>query len=245
MYVELLASDNYISVNRKLAQLFDLKTAVYIAELTNIITKVVKKKTVDKEGFFVVNRNYIEERTTISIEDQLICDSILTKVGVLDTSKDDVNKIRMDIELLTSLIANEDAKLLGEVAKKCKVSKVKKSEAKVQAIRQSLKASVTEDDKDILNALYGWIDSILDSKNFLSKNIIEIFQKQLSDYTSDKNTKLAIITVATIQAYKDVTWAIRSYERNNTSAMPKRDFSRVAPKAKVEVSNGYAEGVEF
>lgn len=225
MYLEVLAADNYISVNRKLAQLFDLKTAVYIAELSNIITKVYKKKTFDENGYFQVDRKYIEERTTISLEDQLICDSALTKVGVLEEAKEDSSRIRMDIGLLTSIITSEDATLLSSIAKKCKVSKVKKSEAKVQAIRQSLKAGIVEADSDILNALYDWTDAVLDSKNFLSKRVIEIFQDQLNQYTSDKNTKIAIITLATVHAYKDVSWAITLYEKNN-KGMPKRDFKK-------------------
>ena len=238
MYLEVLAADNYISVNRKLAQLFDLKTAVYIAELSNIITKVYKKKTFDENGFFQVNREYITERTTISLEDQLICDSVLTKVGVLEEQKDDSSKIRMDIGLLTSIITSEDATLLSSIAKKCKVSKVKKSEAKVQAIRQSLKAGIVESDSDILKALYDWTDAVLDSKNFLSKRVIEIFQDQLNQYTSDKTTKLAIIILATVHAYKDVGWAISLYEKNN-KGMPKRNFKNP------DLSSGFAEDVKF
>lgn len=238
MYLEVLAADNYISVNRKLAQLFDLKTAVYIAELSNIITKVYRKKTFDDQGFFQINREYITERTTLSLEDQLVCDSVLTKVGVLEEMKDDSSRIRMDIELLTSIITSEDTKLLSSVAKKCKVSKVKKSEAKVQAIRQSLKAGIVESDSDILKALCDWTDAILDSKNFLSKRVIEIFQDQLNQYTADKDTKLAIITLATVHAYKDVGWAIQLYEKSRKQ-MPKRNFK--SP----QVSDGFAENVTF
>ncbi|MBO7079745.1 MAG: hypothetical protein J6W64_08065 [Bacilli bacterium] len=81
-YYELMASDSYGRYNRKLMKLAGLNTAVYWSEILDIIIHVVKKKKFDENGFFKIDRKYIEDRTGLEIEDQLDCDAILENLKV-------------------------------------------------------------------------------------------------------------------------------------------------------------------
>lgn len=211
MYTDLIASDTYISINRKLAQIFDLKTAAYVAELANIVTKVTKKKTFDDDGFFAVNRKYVEERTTLDLEDQLKCDDILGRAGILQEQESDKNKIRMDIALLTSLITSEDVKLLADVSKKSKATKLSGAAAKKAAIVANMKKCVIEQDLDMLQALYGWVDAVYANNRFLTKESIKVFQDTVNSFSADKMVRLKLIEIAMIHGWQDATWAIKSY----------------------------------
>ena len=64
MIVDLLSPANYIMVNRDAVKTLGLNTAVYTSELLTIYKKVVtKKKFVNDDKFFEVDRAYIEKQT--------------------------------------------------------------------------------------------------------------------------------------------------------------------------------------
>ena len=86
----------------------------------------------------------------------------------------------------------------------------------IEALKQGLNISNSE----LLEAYKGWIDGVYSNpKGFLSKRSIEIFQNQLNDYTKgDLDVALAILDIATVNGYRDVTWAITKYEERK----PKR-----------------------
>ena len=51
--------------NRKLVKLTNLNTAVYWSELLEIIEQVVRKKKFDDDGYFKLDRKYMEDQTGI------------------------------------------------------------------------------------------------------------------------------------------------------------------------------------
>ena len=60
----------YVSYNVRLAHILDLPTAVYVSELININRKAIEKEKLKGDGFFKLDRNYIELRTTLKKEEQ-------------------------------------------------------------------------------------------------------------------------------------------------------------------------------
>ena len=228
MYIDLIASDTFISINRKLAQLFDLKTAAYVAELANIALKVTKKKTFNDEGFFTVNRKYIEERTTLSLDDQLKCDNILNKAGVLQELETDNNQIRVDVATLTALITSEDTKLLADISKKAKATKGTSAAAKKAAILQNLKNRINEPDLEVLAALHNWLETLYGNKK-VNNTTVDMFVAGLNEFTNDKNTKLTIIKIATAQNYSEVKWAIDIYNKSYAKSVG----TRIATQQKI------------
>lgn len=217
MYVDLMAQENYININKKLMTIVGRDTAIYWTELMNVIKKVIKKKKFDEQGFFTVDRSFIYEQTTLTLEEQLSCDAVLRRVGALEQAPDNTDLIRVNIETVVALITSEDTKALNEVVKKAKVKKTDSSEAKKQCVKAALKNGIVEPDVDILNAMRDWVESIL-SKNFLTKKVIEVFQNTVRSYSSDKAVQLKIIELATIHAYKDASWAINLYQKDRKPA---------------------------
>ena len=61
MLFELLATDMYVSYNVKLAKTLGLTSAIYLSELININRKAIEKNKI-KDGYFKINREYIEDR---------------------------------------------------------------------------------------------------------------------------------------------------------------------------------------
>ena len=53
MLIDLLSNANLVSYNYKVAQLFGLHTAIYLAELLNINDKAIKKNKLS-EGYFAI-----------------------------------------------------------------------------------------------------------------------------------------------------------------------------------------------
>ena len=217
MIVDLLSPANYIMVNRDAVKILGLNTAVYTSELLTIYKKVVtKKKFVNDDKFFEVDRAYIEKQTSLELSEQLKCDINLSKVNIVKINEENPNIIYFDIETYASVLASEDIKVLDDVSSKVKVEKTrgtKKSEKKYMI--ESLKNSIECRTPDILFRLYAWIDSIFESGKGLGKAQVKLFKDRLDDYCQDGSIDkaVAIINIAIANSYTDCQWAINSYER--------------------------------
>jgi len=217
MLIDLLNSQNYIMVNMDAINIFGLNTAVYCAELLNVYKKAVIKEKIIEDKYFRIDREYIAERTSISIEEQLKCDLNLVKVNIINRKEEDPDVIVFNVEVFASLLSSEDVKLLDNVAKKVKVEKPKGiNNAKKEWIIANLKNSVVCSNAELLQALRGWIDTICNSeKGYLSEVQIRLFKDTLDKYSGgDLDLALNIVREATVHAYRDCQWAINSYERS-------------------------------
>lgn len=217
MIVDLLSPANYIMVNRDAIKILGLNTAVYTSELLTIYKKVVnKKKFVNDENYFEVDRGYIEKQTSLGVEDQLKCDINLSKVNIVKIDEANPNIIYFDIEVFASVLASEDVKVLNSVSDKVKTANPKgvKSQNKKYII-DALKKSIECKTKDILVKLYEWIDSIYDGGRGLSKAQVKLFKDTLDDYCQDGSIEkaVAIINIAIASGYTNCQWAINIYEK--------------------------------
>ena len=218
MLVDLLSPANYIMVNRDAIKILGLNTAVYCSELLTIYKKVVsKKKFVNDENYFNVDREYIKKQTSLEIDEQLKCDLNLQKVNIIKISEENPNIIFFDVEIFSSVLASEDIKLLDNVSKKVKATTVKGSKKaekdySIQAIKESIECRTPE----VLFKLRDWIDTIFASNGGLSKQQVRLFKDKLDEYCNgDLQKALKIIDIAIIHAYRDCQWAINLYEKEN------------------------------
>lgn len=216
MLIDLLNSANYIMVNKDAIRIFGLNTAVYCSELLNIYKKAYLKNKMIEGSAFVVDRNYIAKQTSLSIEDQLKCDINLSKIQIIQVSKEDKDVIKFDVEKFASLLSSEDIKLLDKVSKKVNVNARGSKEAQRERIILNLKESIICNNFDLLTALRNWIDAIMSDPNkYLSKVQIELFKERLDEYAKDNNDlALAIVNQAIIHQYIDCQWAINAYEKD-------------------------------
>lgn len=254
-----------ITVNLKAMKLFGVETATYFAVLTQIIPRVIAKQTADEDGYFILDRNYIESQIGLNREKQYNCDSILSRHGILITAADSRDKISLDIKLWVGLIAESDPDKLAEVIKKSALPKTildrdaanaraaakaeerakKAEQAKLERIRKEEKKAKDAENKEkkeqgiritmkniashqpiaaveeIKAALETWVDSIYDSKNFLTKAAIEIFCNKIKDYSSDVAVQKELVEIATVRSYKDATFVFDVYQRSHAGTPAK------------------------
>ena len=80
MYLDLF---DEIRLNKKLVKIVGFEIAAYWSELQSILKQVVKKQTMDEQGFFTLDREFVERETTLTIAKQLKCEEKLVSLGVI------------------------------------------------------------------------------------------------------------------------------------------------------------------
>lgn len=215
MLLDVFDNGNSISVNYRTIQIFGLPTAVYLTELINIYKKATRKNKLVEDGYFKVDRKYVNNVLCLTPEEQIICDLNLIKTSVLKKSSDNPDILKIDIKLYLSLLCSEDMKLYDDVKKQMKVQKPKGTkESQRQQYINVLKNSIECSNYELLTALRDWVEGVYARPNgFLSKSSIKIFQDTLNSYTKgDLDLALRVVQIATVQGYRDCQWAINMLE---------------------------------
>lgn len=202
MYLDLF---DELRLNKRLVKLAGFEVAAYWAELQSILKQVVKKQTADEHGFFNLDRDYVERETTLSLTKQLKCDELLTKAGVLIKDPENPNRIAIGVHAMIEYITDEDTTKL----KKTKAVKADEKAAKIAGIKITMKKAIIEPDIEVRAAYERWVDGMIDAANCrFTKAVVQLFEKTVTEYTTDKATRLKIIEIATASSYRDATWAI-------------------------------------
>lgn len=202
MYLDLF---DELKLNKKLVKLAGFEVAAYWAELQSILKQVVKKQTMDEQGFFPLDRNYVERETTLTVSKQLKAEEALIKLGVLLRNPEDPNRIAIAVNGMVAVITDEDTTKLKKSGKTSADEKA----AKIAGIKSTMKRAIVETDPDVRLAYERWIDGMIDAANCrFTKAVVQVFEKTVADYTANKALRLKIIEIATINSYKDATWAI-------------------------------------
>lgn len=218
MLIDLLCTDNYVSYNVKLAHLLGLNTSIYLTELLNINTKAIAKQKMTDE-FFTVDRKYITLRTTMDISEQKEIENQLLDLGILKKSEIKDNILSLDITRITSILMSNDEKLIEKI-KKTSIKSKNTGEGKItkrQAQANNLKQFINCDNQELREAYLDWIDGVYaNPKGFLSKKSIEIFQNTIDDFSKrNLDVALQVISIATVNGYRDATWAINVYKKEH------------------------------
>ena len=202
MYLDLF---DELRLNKRLVKLAGFEVAAYWAELQSILKQVVKKQTADEHGFFPLDRDYVERETTLTVTKQLKCEEKLVTMGVVMKDPDNPNRLAISVANMIEIITDEDTTKL----KKTKAVKQDAKEAKIAGIKATMKRAIFTTDPELKSAYERWIDGMVDAQNCrFTKAVVQLFEKTVSQYTQDKGTQLKIIEIATINSYRDATWAI-------------------------------------
>lgn len=213
MYLDLF---DELRLNKRLCKLVGFEVAAYWAELQSILKQVVKKKTADEHGFFTLDRDYVEFETTLSITKQLKCEDKLIAMGVAVRDPENPNRIAICVSNMIEIITDEDTKKLR---KSTKVNKEEVKASKIAGIKETMKRFIVENDAEVRAAYELWIDGMIDAANCrFTKAVVQLFEKTVTEYTTDKNIRLKIIEIATASSYRDANWAIEKLR--NTRAFP-------------------------
>lgn len=202
MYLDLY---DELRLNKRLVKLVGFEVAAYWSELQSILKQVIKKRTADEFGFFTLDREYVERETTLTLTKQLKCEAKLIELGVIAKDPENPNRLAISIHGMIEIITDEDTKKLK------KTSAIKKDEkaAKIAGIKSNMKKALVETDADLRKAYELWVDGMVDAANCrFTKAVVQLFEKTVTEYTTDKNKRLKIIEIATTNSYRDATWAI-------------------------------------
>ena len=216
MLSDVVSPSSYLTFNVTIAQIIGLTNAVYCAELLDIYAKARKKKKLDENNFFVLNRDYVKSKTSIKVDEQYLCDASLSKVGLITTSEENPDKIKFDVEIFMQIIAEEDSKELNKISKQINLPKNKTDSKKLkkESIKYALLNLLSNDNVNIHKALVEWLESVYDEGKYVIKETVLDFQNTLFKYAgSDVQKALDIIAKATSQGWTNCVYAIDSYEK--------------------------------
>ncbi len=233
MYLDLF---DELRLNKRLVKIAGFEVAAYWAELQSILKQVVKKGTADEQGFFTLDRDFMERETTLSVSKQLKCDEKLLSLGVLLKDPANPNRISIGVNGMVAVITDEDTTKLK------KTTAVKKDEkaAKVAGIKATMKKAILETDLELRAAYERWIDGMIDAANCrFTKAVVQVFEKTVTEYTTDRALRLKIIEIATTNSFKDATWAI------NRIYNPGKFISQATKLPEQKICTGVSDNITF
>lgn len=210
--------DNYISFNVKVADVLGLNEAVYLSELMNINEKAIRKSTV-VDNFFTIDRAYLTKRTTLTKEQQLKIDKFFSEIGILTIDPENHNAITLNISVLTKLLDAEEGedtiKQLKDNRKAIQKLKSNNKMTKEQQSCEEMKTYILTDNTELYEAYCDWIDSVFSKLHWMSAKSVKVGQKLVDEASGrDLDIALKIIEIATVNGYKDMTWAVKTYKEN-------------------------------
>lgn len=212
MLIDLLSMSNYEHYNVKLAQVLGLHAAIYLNQIMSINEKAIRKGKTQK-NYFTIDRAYITSRTTLPEKEQLEIETNLIKIGVLKRSKAEDNTLQLDVSTLTSMLMTPDEDLLKDVSKI--VKKKTQSKDNKQSVIDNLRGNIVTINPELRQSYFDWIDSVFEKDGGMSKAAVVCAQRNIDEFSNHNlDIALKILEIATVNRYRDVTWAIRQYQEN-------------------------------
>ena len=197
--------------NIKFAHIVGLEAAVYWSALSDALYQVRKKNKFDENGYFKLDRKYVQEKTTLTRGRQLECDQILYLAGLVMIKEDDPDTLCVDTNSYISLIKEDEEAVIKTVKDKVKQIKNRSAEfTKSTFITQKLKDRIKETDLDLRQGYYDWIDAF---GGTLNAKAVEVFEAGINKYSTKKETKLKLLEIAAVNKLRNVEWAAERYEK--------------------------------
>ena len=215
MLTELFSTNNYVSFNIKVAEVLGLHTAIYVSELININNKALHKNKINEAGYFKVDRKYITSRTTLQPDEQKQIEDKLVEIQILQIDPNDRDAFKIDINNLANIAISDDVKFLKDVSKiTANVKQPKKT--KRQSYIEVLKDCAAHENTELNQAYMDWVDGVYaNPKGFLSPKSVKVFKETVDNFAQGNlDLALKIIDIATVNGYRDATWAINVFNRD-------------------------------
>ena len=216
-------NNDYQSYNVILAQSLGLNAAVYLNALIEINEKAIRKNKLDNEHF-LIDRNYIKERTTLGISQQKEIEVSLEKASIIHKNGDDYIKVNIDI--LSSIMMGEKESIVKTLSFLKPQTKTSKKDAILRAVKKNIKESYPEDMKQ---AYCEWLDVIQNKFGFVSKQMIILAQKTIDSASNhDVDKAIDIIHIASANGWKDMSYAVSVYNKrmnNNFKEVKQNNIS--------------------
>lgn len=218
--LDALCPTEYVFVNKTAIKLLGLETATYWAELMTVLKQVKKKGTV-VNGYFKLNRKYIEEETGISKDRQKVCDAILVENGIMLISESDPDRLAVNLPNFAALVMDGEFETVQENSRKIqekaeKIVKPKKErkvlsdeekEVKRKAMIANLIKFVVEPDYELHSAYVRWIESLV-GKSRINSTSVKTFVETIQKSNLPKPAQLAVIERSIANGWLEASWTI-------------------------------------
>ncbi len=229
-----------MSINKTLLKIVGPITTIYWSQLMEILPKVFNKKTYNEEGYFLLDRDYIERQIGLSRVDQYNCDSSLGQIGVVEISADNKDLIRVNSTLMTSIIINEDIEKIQAIVDKLKLDTATKSANKKYAseIQKKINKELREKESDerkneklkgyirntrrkietlttdpnLVDLFGSWAESVCARYGFISNSIVEKFYNDLTSYSHNPDQVQILLDIGIKTGYRDFEFVKNNYE---------------------------------
>lgn len=230
MLINLISLSNYQSYNVVLARVLGLNEAVYLNALIEINEKAIRKNKLQDEHF-LIDRKYIQSRTTLGVSQQKNIEKALESVKIIHKNNDDCIKVNVDI--LFSIMKDENEDVVEDLSFIKQHSKTQKN-AKAENILKAVKNHINQEyPPDMIQAYSEWLDVIQNKFGFVSKQMILNAQTTIDNAANHDAVKaIDMIHIASANGWKDMKYAVKVYNEQ--------------PKIKpVEVNNNISIGESF
>ena len=218
MYVDILSQNAFVSYNVKMANLVGLNAAVYLAVISNVAYDEVTGGT-NNTGIFELDRNWIEAKTALTVEEQYVCDNILSRLGIIEVLDDDRVKVGIHFDVVASILTESDLKVLDELRKKAKVKRGEEKHSKNYYIIKRIKTKVEEKSlpEVVKTAINTWLDALAEKNQAISSQAVDIWINTIDSYTNNDSVKVKIYEQAAMLGMYNVNNAIQKYELTKKS----------------------------
>ena len=190
-----------------------LESSIYLSALIDINEKAYRKdKIID--GFFIVDRDYVEKRTTLNKTRQSKIESELSRVGILQLSNE---RIKINLEILTSLVLEENEDIRKDLSSFRKAATAKsKGDYILNAVKNNIDQTLPE---ELQQAYSNWLDSVYSKFNFINKQTLFNAQVEVNNAANhDLDAAISIINIAAANGWKDMKWAVKVYKERYTNS---------------------------
>lgn len=207
MLLDFLSYSNCGKFNISLAHIIGLEKAIYLNALLDLCFK-----NAASNEYFIVDREEIQKRTTFNSKKQLELQASLVDIGVV--LQEDASNIKLDLQIVLSLLTVDDEVVIQDLKKV--VNKKKDKNFKEQCILDSLKSHVQTLNLELRTAYFNWIDAVYEKDGYMTTSAVNLGQKKLDEFCNhDLDRALEVLQIAAINAYRDISWAINSYQSSN------------------------------
>jgi hypothetical protein len=150
----------------------------------------------------------MERETTLTLTKQLKCEEKLLSLGVIAKDPENPNRLAISVTNMIEIITDEDTTKLKKKSQNSADAKA----AKIAGIKATMKKAILETDPDLRAAYERWVDGMVDAQNCkFTKAVVQLFEKTVTEFSADKADRLKVIEIATVNSYKDATWAINRF----------------------------------
>ena len=210
MLVDVISLQNYQAYNVPLANKIGLSNSIYLSVLIDLFQIASQNGATIDDDYFWIDREYVKSRTTFTIEEQLKFEDTLLHMGFIRMSADK-KYIRVDLNMVIgiSTTTNEDVINCFDVVRQ-QANKSSKKESILRAVSRKINSNYPG---NIQEALKDWLSTIADKYGYVNNAMIDNAQKILDNIIwTDLKRAEETIKIATLQAYRDMTWACTRYD---------------------------------